>query len=138
MRARLLVDGLDFGEMDGVTGGDATPNMVKTRLGSNSDMTVTIGGPKDHDDVTITLKMRVGASTPSGMDYQDVERYLLNRSGFAPVQVSRWILDGQGIPSGAPLTHSGGTLGKVTPVQFSNESSTVAMITFVVTGGKWS
>jgi len=129
-RVTVKVGDVDLGEADAQSGGAATASIPKTVRGAQLDMVQTLPHRRDHDDVTFDLKFVAATSL-------ELERWLLLQCGLAPVVLARNPMIG-GVPQGSPLVYSGATLTKVEPPQYSNDSSSVAVIRCTASGGKWA
>jgi hypothetical protein len=133
-RVVAAVGGISLGECDSCSGGDPSSALQKTRIGTSPQMQVTLPNVRDNDDIVINKKGSYAAGG-AGSDWETC-RWLMTQIG-ATVTVSKTPLDAYGLPSGDPLSYTGGRLQKVTPPSYDNESTTVAMIVLNVTGGQW-
>ena len=119
-------------EWEMVSGGGRSSSTSKVRIGTQPEKTVTLPSVSDSADVTLTRHMVI-------KDVWELQRQLLNLVGSGLVDMWMHPLDGNGVPFDVnQLTYSAGLIVAVSPVQVSNESTSVASITMTVSGGRWT
>lgn len=127
MLITVVVDGRPLGVFDTFTGGEPSAEVTKSRPGGMVQ-------EKSHAALPTFGDVTVGRE----LDHQrDLELYrsLINRTGRAPVSVSKQLLDDGAAPVGRPLTYTGRLSAMTDPESdsASNDLSTWSL-TFVCTG----
>jgi hypothetical protein len=116
---RVVVDGVDLGTFDKLTGGDVDSTETTYNLGGMGSR-VALGGSVDPQNVVVSVLYDLTR-------IHSVVHWLIQRVGKAQATISKQPLDVDGNAFGQPITYPA-RLKHVTPPEVDSESSDAALL----------
>lgn len=119
-RVTVVIDGVDYGVFDKLTGGSGDSEEAKYRPGGMGHQ-IALGGSQTVENVTVSRYFDLDRDGP-------VYKRWMARRGRARATITKQPLDIDGNAFGEPLVYGQAVLKQVTPPDHDSQSNDVAMV----------